>query len=168
MTDTYTVTPGVSEGIREYPLTPGESGRQDAVQIRKSSGGRTHSVYVPPLAAIALRITGLLSWPKEWDGYQMAPSRESAMRAFRWIKRLYEDVPAISEKWLDPLIVADAHGNVVFEWLNGNNRLVVYVSPETVEYLKAWGPDIWSDMKDGVVETPAERQDLWRWLVGQP
>jgi hypothetical protein len=170
MTDTYTVRPGVSEGARGYTPTPGagEAVRQNSAQVRGSSGSRTQPVYVEPLAALSLRITNLLLWPREWDGYQMAPSRESVMRAFRWIEDLYEDVPAMGEEWIDPLIVADAHGNVVFEWQNGNNRLIVYVSPETVEYLKASGPDIWSDMDDGEVTTPEDRQDLWRWLMGQP
>jgi hypothetical protein len=167
MTETYT-RPGVTESPSGYAPIPGKSARQNATQIRRSSGSRTHSIFVPPLAAIAIRISNLLTWPKEWDGYQVAPSREAVAHAFSWIKELHRDISTTREKWLDPLIVADAHGNVVFEWLNGNNRLVVYVSPETVEYLQAWGPDIWSDMKDGEIETPAKRQDLWRWLMGQP
>lgn len=165
MMDTYSVTPGLSEGIREYALTSGKSGGQDTVQIRRSSGSRTHSVYVPPLAALSLRITSLLSWPKEWDGYQMAPSRESVTHAFRWIKDLYEDVPAMGEEWIDPLIGADAHGNVVFEWWKDHKKLTVYVHPETVEYVQVSGPDIFSDMEDGEVEGEEDRRALWHWLT---
>ncbi len=165
MTDTYTVRPSAAEVSREFTPTPGESGRQEAVQIRGSSGSRTYSVYAPPLAALSLRITSLLSWPKEWDGYQMAPSRESVMNAFRWIKRLHEDVPAMGEEWLDPLIGADAHGNVVFEWWKDHKKLTVYVHPEVIEYVQVWGPDIFSDMEDGEVEGEEDRRALWHWLT---
>jgi hypothetical protein len=165
MTDTYTVRIGATEGAREFTPTPGESGRQNFAQVCGSSGSRTYSVYAPPLAALSLRITSLLSWPKEWDGYQMAPSRESVTRAFRWIKDLYEDVPAMGEEWIDPLIGADAHGNVVFEWWEDHKKLTVYVTPTEVEYVKVSGPDIFSDMEDGEVEGVEDRRALWHWLT---
>lgn len=111
-------------------------------------------------------IHALRTWPQEWDGYQLAPSGGSIRRALSWIDDLYDDVSTMGRKWMTPLVVADAHGNVVFEWLNDRNRLVVYVSPTTVEYVKAWGPDIWSDMEDGEIGTPQERKVLWRWLMG--
>lgn len=110
-------------------------------------------------------INALLGWPEEWDGYQMAPSRESVMNAFGWIKRLYGDLLATGERWLGPLVGADAHGNVVFEWWEDHKKLTVYVRPETVEYIKVWGPDIFSDMEDGEVERAEDHQALWHWLT---
>jgi hypothetical protein len=166
ISDVYT-KPGATGAPSRYTSVPGESVRQDVPQIRKSSGSRTHPIFLPPLSALAVRITNLLTWPKEWDGYQLAPSRDAVTQAFLWIKQLYMSASTKGE-WMDPLIVADAHGNVVFEWLNDHKRLVVYVSPTSVEYLKAWGPDIWSDMEDGEIEAPGKRDELWRWLTGQP
>src|SRR5215203_4331962 len=160
MTEAYVVRASMAGHTGEYVPGHGESVRGNAMQIRKSSGRRTDSVFVPPLAALAMRLSQLLTWPEEWDGYQVAPSHDAVANAFQWIKGLYEDASRADE-WIDPLIVADAHGNVVFEWLNDNKRLVVHVSPETVEYLKTWGPDIWSDMEDGEAETPEERWTLW-------
>lgn len=113
------------------------------------------------------KINDLMTWPEEWDGYQMAPSHESITAAFSWIKSLYQEVSREDEKWLDPLITADSFENVVFEWWEGRKKLTVYVTPETVEYLKVWGPDIFSDMEDGLIETPKQYLILWNWLISQ-
>jgi hypothetical protein len=126
-----------------------------------------------PLAETIDNINALQSWPDEWDGYQMAPSSGSIKHALSWIKDLYEDVSTMLYKdasqmdkvWLDPFVVADAHGNVVFEWWKNRRKLTVYVSSTTVEYIKVWGPNIFSDMEDGEVEVSTERQALWRWLT---
>src|SRR5215211_1849776 len=124
--------------------------------------------YRTPLDETLDDIDALLTWPAEWDGYQVAPSLDAVTWARSWIKSLYdevEDKSAGSQEWIEPLVVADAHRNVVFEWVEAHKRLVIYVSPNSVQYLKAWGPDIWSDMDEGNAETPDERWALWRWLT---
>lgn len=161
---TYVVTAGVTKSDGEYTMYK-ESASQSNVQIGRSSGRRTQSVFVPYLADIATRLTDLLAWPEEWDGHRMAPSREAVKYAFSWIKRLYLEVSRENDKWLDPLIVADAFGNVVFEWWEGHKKLTVYVTPTGAEYVKVWGPDIFSDMEDGDLKGAEDRQALWHWLM---
>jgi hypothetical protein len=163
------LTPARSDVPREqtiskavYPYPPRR--KFDVIQPRA-----IHKNFRTPLDESIDDIDALLTWPEEWDGYQVAPSLDAVRHAHLWIQSLYEDVEDVStgsQAWVDPLVVADAHRNVVFEWLKDNNRLVVYVSPHRVEYLKVWGPDIWTDMEDGTVETPEERWALWRWLMG--
>ncbi|MDQ3387007.1 MAG: hypothetical protein M3475_05305, partial [Actinomycetota bacterium] len=98
-------------------------------------------------------LDALLSWREGWNGYDAAaPNQEAIGHAFVWIEGLYEDTLTTGIRWMAPNVVADAHGNVVFEWWEGQKRLTIYIHPETVEYVKVWGPDTFSDMDDGEAE----------------
>lgn len=112
-------------------------------------------------------IVALLSWPEGWNGYDAAaPNPEAVRHAFLWIKDLYKDTLetlTTDNGWIAPHVVA--HGNVVFEWWEGHKKLTVYISPKAVEYVKVWGPDMFSDMEDGDVEGAEDRRALWRWLT---
>jgi hypothetical protein len=139
---------------------------------RKFEGSQPRAIYEnfrTPLDETIDDIRALLTWPEEWDGYQVAPSGDAVSRAQSWIKSLYEEVedaPTGSREWIAPLVVADAHRNVVFEWWEGQKKLTVYVTPIGVEYVKVWGPDIFSEMDDGDIKGAEDRRTLWRWLVG--
>ena len=111
-------------------------------------------------------IISLSSWPEGWNGYDAAaPSPEAIRHALSWIEDLYEDTLTLDRRWIAPHVVADADGNVVLEWWEGRKKLTIYVHPDTVEYIKVWGPDIFSDMEDGEVEGTEDHRALWRWLT---
>ncbi len=113
------------------------------------------------------KLDALLSWREGWNGYDAAvPNHEAIGHAFVWIEGLYEDTLTTGIRWMAPNVVADAHGNVVFEWWEGQKRLTIYIHPETVEYVKVWGPDIFSEMDDGEAEGIEDRRRLWNWLTG--
>jgi hypothetical protein len=119
-----------------------------------------------PIRKTWTELDALLSWREGWNGYDAgAPKHESINHAFVWIKNLYEDTSKSGKQWIAPNIVADADGNVVFEWWQGQKKLTVYIHPETVEYVKVWGPDIFSEMEDGNVEQVEDRCALWNWLT---
>jgi hypothetical protein len=112
-------------------------------------------------------IIALLSWPEGWNGYDAAaPNPDAIRQAYWWIEDLYENTLTTDKGWIAPHVVADAHGNVVLEWWEGQKKLTVYIHPETVEYVKVWGPDIFSEMEDGEVEGIEDRRALWNWLTG--
>ncbi len=112
-------------------------------------------------------IAALRSWPEGWNGYDAAAPNPSAVRhALSWIEDLYEDTLTTGRGWISPHVVADAHGNVVLEWWEDRKKLTIYVHTKTVEYVKVWGPDIFSDMEDGEVEGAEDRRTLWNWLTG--
>jgi hypothetical protein len=60
-------------------------------------------------------------------------------------------------------VTAGVNGEVVLEWWHGEKKLTVYVTSESVEYLKVWGDDIGSEMEDGDAAPVAPA--LWRWLT---
>lgn len=84
--------------------------------------------------------------------------------ALSWIEDMYFTALETKNAWIDPHVSPDAHGNIVFEWWKGEKKLTVYVSPNAKEYVKVWGPDIFSEMEDGDIEKE-DSQALWRWLT---
>lgn len=106
------------------------------------------------------KIADLMTWPETWDASK--PNPVSVRRALSWAEELYRDLSA--GLWIEPHISADEDGDVVFEWRRNNKKLVVYVSPQAVEYLKIEGSAVDSDIADGTIETPKESRMLWRWL----
>ena len=104
--------------------------------------------------------------PEDWDGYDTAaPNVDAIEQARLWIRAIYEDTEAIGGIWHNPRVVADEDGDVVFEWQRNNRKLVVYISPQAVEYLKIEGPAVSSDIADGTIQTLNDFRALWRWLT---
>lgn len=55
-------------------------------------------------------------------------------------------------------------GDIVMEWWNEDRKLTFYFRHDgEVEYVKVWGPDIYNDMEDGIVE-PDRISQLQDWL----
>ncbi len=108
-------------------------------------------------------IRNLLTWPERWDGYDAPkPNPASVEHARSWADDLYRDVRA--ELWIKPFVTADEEGDVVFEWWRGRKKLTIYVSPDTVEYVKVERRDTGTEMTDGSIGTPRKRRELWNWL----
>lgn len=125
-----------------------------------------HRNFNDPVWRTRAEILDLKDWREGWNGYNAAAPDPDAVRyASFWIGELYEDALATGKRWLEPHVIADAHGNVVLEWWEGRKKLTIYISPEIVEYVKVWGPDIFSDMEDGEVEGTEDHRTLWRWLT---
>ncbi len=102
-----------------------------------------------------------------WNGYDVAaPKIEAIHDATDWIGQMYEDVMRAGLAWRKPHVAADEHGDVTFEWWNGDKGLTIYVSADGgVSYLRDWGLDVVEDMEDGPVSTSEERRELWAWFV---
>jgi hypothetical protein len=119
-----------------------------------------------PLTQIRDKISRLHEWEDGWNGYDVAaPKKLAVNQALRWIEEMYNDVHLTSKQWKEPHIAASEDGDVLLEWWNGNKGLSVYISEESVTYIKDWGPNILHEMEDGVVSSPAMRRQLWHWLM---
>lgn len=120
-----------------------------------------------PLWKTRTELDALMSWREGWNGYDAASPRHEAIdHASVWVAGLYEDALTTEKQWMAPDVVADADGNVVFEWWKGQKKLTIYIHPETVEFVKVWGPDILSEMENGEAEGIETRRMLWTWLTG--
>jgi len=100
------------------------------------------------------------------NGYDaLAPDREAIAFAETWLAGLYQEVTGHGAPWLAPHVTCSAEGEVVFEWRNDARKLTVYCTAEDANFVKAWGPDIVTQMEDGDATSPAARQQLWMWLT---
>jgi hypothetical protein len=167
MVNGYTLEAGVAGRATEYLKRSVQSTQHRNVLVGSSSGASTQAIFLPALTAISLKLVDLLTWPEGWNGYDaLAPNPAAVEHALWWIREMHNDALATGEGWSDPHINADAEGNVVFEWWEDQHKLTIYVLPETVEYVKVWGPRMFADMEDGEVADSEVRQALWRWLTG--
>lgn len=113
-----------------------------------------------------IEIRDLAKWPAGWNGYNaLAPDYSAIQYAEHWIELFYSEMLDLGMAWLEPNVTASAEGEVVFEWRHGINRLTIYISKQSAEYVKDWGADINSEMDDGLANSPAIRQALWKWLT---
>ncbi len=108
----------------------------------------------------------LLTWGAGWNGYDsLAPSPEAVLQAENWITRLYREVADAGHTWIKPNVIADASGDVVFEWWYSNKKLTVYIGDKSAEYVQVWGADIQSEMSNGDAEPISTCRALWLWLT---
>ena len=87
------------------------------------------------------------------------------MHAENWIVRLYLEAAELGRPWIKPNVIADAEGEVVFEWWYGKKKLTVYIGDESAEYIQVRGPDRHSEMSDGDAEPISVCRSLWLWLT---
>jgi len=124
-----------------------------------------HENFRTPLAGTSQKLGQMLSWQENWNRHGAAkPNALSILNALRWIDHMRIDLASARMRWREPYVVPDANGHIVFEWSCRDRTLSIYISPDTVEYLKVKGPNIYSDMEDGEIVAD-DYLDLWRWLM---
>jgi len=121
---------------------------------------------VPDLPLTIERINALRELPQGWNSYDAAaPNPEAISHAILWVRQIALDASLASLRWSEPHVSADAEGDVVLEWWQGDKKLTIYVSADSVHFVKVWGPNIVDDMADGQVSSEIKRRALWRWLM---
>jgi hypothetical protein len=112
------------------------------------------------------QIRNLLKHDAGWNGYDsLAPNYDAVVHAENWISRLFLEVAELDRFWIKPNVIADAEGEVVFEWWYGKKKLTVYIGDESTEYVQVWGTNIHSEMSNGDAEPISTCRSLWLWLV---
>lgn len=53
---------------------------------------------------------------------------------------------------------------ILLEWWKNRRHLSLYISADSVEALKVWGPNIVTEMEDVTVDEPMMLVELWKWL----
>jgi hypothetical protein len=118
------------------------------------------------ISPVLEEIKELSTLSEGWDGYDaLAPKHEAIEYATRWIEWLYRDILDLPLDWVEPSVTASAEGEVVFEWWKDIKSLTIYIGNRGVEYLKAWGVDMDTEMEDGPADSRDIRRALWKWLM---
>ena len=113
------------------------------------------------------QIDNLLTWSAGWNSYDsLSPNPDALVHAEHWIARLFLEVADLGRVWIKPNVIADANGDVVFEWWHGKKKLTVYIEDESAEYVQVWGTDVDAKITDGSIESMSDSRELWMWLIG--
>ena len=113
-----------------------------------------------------IKLRNLLTLSAGWNGYDsLAPNPDAVAHAENWIVRLFLEVADLGRVWIKPNVIADAEGEVVFEWWYGKKKLTVYIGDDSAEYVQVWGTDIHSEMSGGDAEPISMCRSLWLWLT---
>ncbi len=108
-------------------------------------------------------VYNLLTWQDNWNGYGVpAPRLDAILYAVSWVNNFYQLVTGLN--WSSPNVTAGQQGEVVFEWWNDTKKLTVYLSNQNAEYVQVWGPDIYTDMIDGIATSIETCREIWAWL----
>lgn len=101
-----------------------------------------------------------------WDGHgSPAPSRALLAEAKEAFALLHAGALARGVRWEAPHVGVNERGQITLEWWQGDRSLTVFVRAEDrVDYLKAWGKDIETEMEDGEVSRLSDFAALSRWL----
>src|SRR5712691_8483161 len=91
------------------------------------------------------KLHNLLALDAGWNGYDaLAPNADAVAHAEDWLVRLFLEVADLGRMWMKPNVIADAEGEVVFEWWYGTKKPTVYIAEQSAEYVQVWGKDIHS------------------------
>ncbi|QLE55978.1 hypothetical protein [Nostoc sp. TCL26-01] len=96
---------------------------------------------------------------------ELGADNKTYQYTIEWLNQLRTVVASHRMWWCEPLINLGVDSEIVFEWWHQNHKLTVYILGNTAEYIKVWGTDIDNEMEEGLVTSPAELADLWKWLV---
>ncbi len=112
------------------------------------------------------KLRNLLTLSAGWNSYDsLAPNSDAVLHAESWIVQLLLEVADLGLPWIQPNVIADANGDVVFEWWYGERKLTVYIEDESAEYVQFWETNIHSEMSHGDAEPTSTCRSLWLWLA---
>ena len=118
----------------------------------------------PSLAELFAQMDELKTYPKRWNGYNVAAADITAIeRGKDWIVQLYEATPI--EQWVQPHVGLDQDGSPAFEWYQEDRSIDVYVKTEGAHYVRTQGEN--APIDDGSINTYAEMTEMWAWLRGE-
>ena len=109
---------------------------------------------------------GLEKLQDNWDEHgSPAPLPTILAYAREVMALLHAGALARGVAWIEPHISSNERGQITLEWWRNERTLTLFVrSAEQVDYLKAWGSNIESEMEDGEVSRLADFAALSRWL----
>ena len=101
-----------------------------------------------------------------WDGNgSSAPAETLIAEAREAVALLHAGVIARGLRWETPHIGVNEKGEITLEWWQEERSLTVFVRADTqVDYLKAWGKNINTEMESGALLRLADFVALSRWL----
>lgn len=101
-----------------------------------------------------------------WDRNDSpAPSKALITEAREAMALLHAGTLARGLRWEEPHVGVNEKGQITLEWWQDERSLTIFIrSEDQMDYLKAWGTDIESEMEDGTLHRLADFALVSRWL----
>lgn len=154
----------------QFPIVPQTSSFTRRAEVKEDPlyrllNATAHDFSVLALNPLKRRLNDLRSWPENWDGFgSLRPSEASVDHALVLLPELYKEATSTGLKWVAPHVGASESGEIVLEWWGGRSKLTIYVGPESIQYIRVWGPNIENEMDDGELGGQTRFASLWQWL----
>jgi len=110
--------------------------------------------------------TALANLGENWDGNgSPAPSKALLAEAREALALMHAGALARGLRWEEPHLGVNERGQITMDWWKGTRSLTIFIrSEDRIEYLRAWGKDIETEMEDGELNRLADFVALSRWL----
>jgi biotin operon repressor len=110
--------------------------------------------------------TSLEKLGDNWDGNgSPAPSKALLTEAKEALALMHAGALARGLRWAEPHVGVNERGQITLEWWKDTRSLTIFIrSEDQIEYLKAWGINIETQMEDGELNRLADFVSLSRWL----
>lgn len=106
----------------------------------------------------------LVGWPGEWIGYDVdTPDAASIVRA-EDLLRNFRRVAGELGDWREPHVSAGQDGEIVLEWWSANRKATLYVSANSVDCIRVWGPNVDTQMDELPIHADEHVRNVWSWL----
>lgn len=157
-------------------LGSSHAGKRYAVSLQPDGSTLLTPVIVMPETTAHVtqdRIIALLAPIEDlqtnWDGNgSLAPKPAMLQYAREFLGILTGAAIASGHPFTNPLVSLDHRGYITLEWWHNSRSLTVYITGNNeIEYLKAWGTDITSDMEDGSITLLSDVFSLLKWLLAE-
>ena len=152
------------------------AGKHFTLREEKDGSATLIPVVVVPEREQPLTATGLTqslaalgSLRDNWDGYgSPAPTAAMLLEAREALALLHAGALARGVRWEEPHSGVNERGQITLEWWYRERSLTLFIREEgRLEYLKAWGTNIETEMEAGEVSRLADFAALSGWLYGE-
>lgn len=118
--------------------------------------------------ALNLAVNSLYDLPRKIleNSIQVEPIEQPTLQyAEQFLRHHHQLILGSNLAWKIPHFATEGEGEVTLEWWNNGKVLTIFVNTSGhIEYLRAWGPNIWNDMEDSEDPTDGVLSNLWQWL----
>lgn len=110
------------------------------------------------------KLNEILKQAMNWtDPDRDPPSVKAITSAKSWLQQ-FHDAAKADAGWETPHITSTECGEISFEWWNGHRKFSIFFTDDQVEFIKAWGYNIDTEMDSGELSTCEQFRVLWQWL----
>lgn len=92
-----------------------------------------------------------------------------ALQTIETAEKLIELLQSLAFKnnwwWYAPLLNINFENEIILEWWNQSKKITIYVSEESIDYIKVWGADMDNEMEDGSISLEDDLTYLWQWIA---